>query len=250
MEKIIGVVGGVGPYAGLDLNKKIFDNTTASTDQEHLEVYLLSRSNKINDRTDYLENQKIQNPALEIYKTIEKLNSIGASIIGIPCNTAHSPLIFDEVKRLIGQNQLNLILVNMIEETIKFIKDKFKKIKKIGLLATNGTYKSLVYDQAFKKDGVYKLLIPDKIDRELVHSSIYNKDYGIKSFSNPIKNQVLENFSYIIKKLEKNGSEAIIMGCTEIPLALKQSNFKIPLIDPTNILARSLIKECNISKLK
>ena len=66
-RKIIGVVGGVGPFAGLDLNKKIFDNTRTIREQDHLDVYLLSSSSRISDRTEYLlDPDGVENPAAAV----------------------------------------------------------------------------------------------------------------------------------------------------------------------------------------
>ena len=103
---MIGIVGGVGPYAGTDLLNKIFNNTLASTDQEHLDAMLLSMPSKIDDRTAYLMGEVKCNPGLAIANIILKLEKTGASVAGIPCNTAHAKTIFDtivsELKKPIG----------------------------------------------------------------------------------------------------------------------------------------------------
>ncbi len=239
-SKIIGIVGGVGPFAGLDVNRKIFENTKAVTDQDHLEVYLLSCSRYIADRTEYLQNpDEIENPAIAISNVIRKLNQIGAEIIGIPCNTAHSPPIFNKILALLDELNLRVELVNMIEMTKKFIENKASKT--IGLLATLGTYESGVYQTAFAADNNLTLVLPDDTDRKKTHRAIYDKEFGIKAFSSPVTARSVKLLHEVINTLRKKGVEAVIMGCTEIPLALRQSDIDIPLIDPTEILARALI---------
>ncbi len=239
-SKIIGIVGGVGPFAGLDVNRKIFENTKAVTDQDHLEVYLLSCSQYIADRTEYLQNSdEIENPAIAISNVIRKLNQIGAEIIGIPCNTAHSPLIFNEILSLLDEMNLHVELVNMIEMTKKFIESKVSKT--IGLLATWGTYESGVYQTAFAANDTLSLVLPNDVDRKKTHQAIYDKEFGIKAFSSPVTAQAVALLYEVINNIREKGVEAIIMGCTEIPLALRQSDIDLPLIDPTEILARALI---------
>ncbi len=250
-ESIIGIVGGVGPFAGLDLNRKIFENTKAITDQDHLEVYLLSCSRYITDRTEYLHNQdSIENPAKAIFNVICKLNQIGAGIVGIPCNTAHSPLIFNRLLSLIADAGLNVELVNMIEETKKNIEENPRKPKSIGLLSTLGTYGSGIYQSAFASNTEIRLVLPCDEDKEKVHRAIYDKEFGIKAFSSPVSEKAVKLLHEVIHILqEKERIQSVIMGCTEISLAFRQGDIDIPLIDPTEILARALISKANPSKL-
>ena len=89
----IGVLGGVGPYAGLDLVQKIFNNTRAARDQEHLPVTLLSFPGDIADRIDFLVHGTGKNPGVAIGCILIRLANGGATVLGIPCNTAHSSSI-------------------------------------------------------------------------------------------------------------------------------------------------------------
>jgi aspartate racemase len=96
--KTIGIVGGVGSYAGLDLAKKIFNNTEAQHDQEHLDVLLVNSPRLIDDRTAYIlavRDGKVTsdpaNPGRGIVACIRKLAAAGAEVIGVPGNTAHAP---------------------------------------------------------------------------------------------------------------------------------------------------------------
>ena len=242
--KIIGLVGGVGPYAGLDLNTKIFDYTkTNGSDQDHLEVYLLSRSADIKDRSAFLKNEISENPAEGIFRTIQKLISIGSVVIGIPCNTAHSPSIFNQVLRKMADYP-GIELCHMINETKSYLASHFPNAKKIGLLATEGTYLSSVYSDILEKDSDLTVLLPDSDKaRQRVHDAIYHPQYGIKAFSNPIKKEAINILQQEATQLIKKGVDVIILGCTELPLALSQEKIDdILLIDPTSILAKALIK--------
>ena len=118
MGKTIGIVGGVGTYAGIDLYRKIYQHTDARTDQDHLPVVLVSVPEKVLDRTEFLLGEVEENPGIAIAGIINTLGSAGAEVIGIPCNTAHSPVIFNEIQNRIPEN---IKLLNMIDSARLFI---------------------------------------------------------------------------------------------------------------------------------
>ena len=247
----IGIIGGVGPYAGLDLNKKIFDNTNYSQDQDHLEIVLYSASNKITDRTEYLLSpQLIKNPALAIADIVEELHQLGVTLLAIPCNTFHAKPIFKIFEKKLQEKNLNVEVVHLIENAFDSMKKEkaLLTLDTLGLLATKGTYESKVYEEIAYEKGV-KLLIPSPKEREDIHEAIYHQNYGIKAQSNPVTTRATEVMKTNSLKLIKRGAEAIILGCTEIPLALDKVPLKVPKIDPTSLLARSLIRKVNPSKL-
>ena len=248
---MIGIVGGVGPYAGLDLLKKVFDSTIANSDQEHLETLLLSLPGRINDRTEYLEGRVEENPAIALASIVLKLQKCGATLAGIPCNTAHSKTIFNEIITLLSRQNSTIRLLNMIDETIAFISNSYRSVSKIGVLSTTGTYNSKIYETPLTECG-YKVIKPTpKMQEELIHPAIYNPDYGIKTVSNPICQTAINNLLEGVAYLKKEGAEIIILGCTEILLAIQGREIDgIPLIDPTLILARALVYNLNKNKLK
>ncbi len=248
---MIGIVGGVGPYAGTDLLNKIFNNTQASTDQEHLDAILLSMSSKIEDRTEFLIGKVKDNPAHAIVEIVLKLESAGATVAGIPCNTAHSEKIFKVIQIELEKANSKIQVLNMIDETVSFIESQYPDVSKIGVLSTTGTYKSKLYATALESKG-YQVIVPTlEIQENLIHPAIYHKTYGIKTMSNPIHAQARENLMLGISFLKDQDAEIAILGCTEIPLALKESTINdVIMVDPTNILARALIHKSNPLKLK
>ena len=254
-ERVIIIGGGVGPQAGTLLHNYIIENTlTDGTDQDHLEVYHFSRSSDIPDRTDAIENGTVEKPVLGMYKTfkiaaaaidITQKHAVG----GIPCNTFHAPEIFEKFENLMKEFEPKIQIVNMIEETIKEILKSHPTVQKVGLMSTTGTRKTGVYSNQLQIKGIEPVEIPEKIQDKL-HDSIYNKEWGIKAVS-PVSAKATANFEEFSNYLIKNDAEIIILGCTEIPLALPYKEYKdIPLIDPMVSLARALIREANIKKLK
>jgi aspartate racemase len=249
-DKIIGVVGGVGPYAGLDLVQKIFDQTLAERDQDHLSVAMLSLSEKIGDRTPFILGQSNVNPGHAISKVIIDLERIGAGVAGIPCNTAHAPQIYDIILEELGKADCKVNLIHMIAELAKFIRGSFQGIPDVGLLATRGTYESKVYEQNLERYGI-KIILPREDFRESIHNAIYSPVSGIKAKSNPVTETARQALADALHHLQTIGADAVVLGCTELPLAVSdemaESNI---IIDPTLILARALIREVNPVKLK
>ncbi len=241
MKKMIGIVGGVGSYAGIDLIKKIYDNTPARSDQDHLPVSMLSAPHKVKDRTKYLIGEVKENPGLAIAEIITTLSKHGAEVIGIPCNTAHTPTIFDVIKK----NTPNEIqLVHLIEEVGKYIKKRHPKIKKVGVLSTNGTFIANVYPSILAKFEIEAIHPSEEIQKMFVHPAIYAQEYGIKAFSNPVKDKARKDLLMAASYLSRKGSEAIVLGCTEIPLAITEILIEESLvIDATEVLAKALIRE-------
>ena len=248
---MIGIVGGVGPYAGVDLLRKLLDNTLANSDQEHLDTVLLSLSSGIIDRTEYLLGKEKENPAFAIAEVLFKLEKTGAKVAGIPCNTAHAEGIFSVIQDKLHRAGSSIKVLHMIYETVSFIASTFPDITRVGVLSTTGTYLSGVYNLALGlKD--YEVLLPTmEIQETIIHPAIYDPVYGIKAVANPVhpmaRESLLKGFSY----LKKQGAQAVILGCTEIPIAIPEPEVEdMVTIDPTLVLARALIYRTNPEKLK
>ncbi len=248
---MIGIVGGIGPYAAIDLLKKVYDNTLANNDQEHLDTVLFSTSSKIKDRTEYLEGRVEVNPAFAIAKVLIKLQNTGVTVAGIPCNTAHSNKIFKVIQDELKKYNSSITVLHMIEETIVFLKKNYPNYNKIGVLSTTGTYNSNIYKSRLESNG-YEVIRPSlEMVEKVIHPAIYHPQYGIKTVSTPIQEQARKNLIQGVDYLTKKGAQLIILGCTEIPLALTQKKINgIPTIDPANILARALIQFIDTKKLK
>ena len=249
-EKIIGVVGGVGPFAGLDLCQKILEETIAETDQDYLTVINWSQSNRILDRTEFLIGNVSKNPGYAMAEQIRRLGEAGASIVAIPCNTAHSPAIFNVIRAELERMQVQVKLLHMIEETAVFIQTNYPEIKRIGVLCTTGTYRAKIYPECLQAAKL-NVLVPDiGLQEKHVHPAIYDLTYGIKSTgiaTNRARGDLLAGAKY----LRQQGAEAIILGCTEVPLAVPEPTINnMIVIDPTRILARALIRGADRSRLK
>jgi len=248
---MIGIVGGVGPYAGIDLLRKVFDSTLAVRDQDHVDVILLSLSASIVDRTEFLEGEVAENPGYAISRVLIRLEAAGARVAGIPCNTAHAGPVFSVVTEELVRAGCTIKLLNMIGETVDFIGKEFPLTKKIGVLSTTGTYRSGLYLKALEERG-YTVIRPTiEFQESVIHPAIYNPEYGIKAISNPVQSEARESMVKGFKYIQSQGAQAVIMGCTEIPIAFPMGEAEgMIAIDPTLVLARALIRDLNPDKLK
>ncbi len=247
-DRIIGVVGGVGPYSGLDLAAKIFDQTRAGRDQEHLSVLVYSLPGLIPDRTAFLLDPSLPNPGPVLAGIVRRLAEAGATVVGIPCNTAHAAPIFRVVEAAAGA--LDLELVNMPAETARHLAATHNPGERLAVLSTLGTYWTGLYSQYLADFG------PDVLDPgpELtarVHEAIYHPEYGIKSCPPPVSGRARSLLEDAVLALKKRGLGTVVLGCTELPLAFPEREFAgVRLVDPTLILARALVARAAPGKLK
>jgi aspartate racemase len=243
---MIGIVGGLGPMAGIDLFRKITELTPAKSDQEHLPVILFSFPSRIKDRTEYLEGKIKENPGIEIAEICLELSKAGATVAGIPCNTAHSPEIFNCISEGLKKQDCTLKIVHMIDETIELIGRTIPKKSAIGVLSTTGTYKQKIYFNKLKESGYIPIVPNEHIQSELVHNSVYHPEYGIKTQSGKITEKARSQLYHVMDIMKEQGVKAVILGCSEIPMALSGDDYKgMLLIDPTRILAGALIAKYN-----
>lgn len=246
---MIGIVGGVGPLAGLDIFKKIIEETIATKDQEHIPVVLSSQPHRIADRTAFLLGNSDENPAHALLKIINELDNAGAHVAAIPCNTAHAPAIFEHISTALQKDALKIQLLHLVEETAKFIHAHYPN-QKVGVLSTTGTRDTRLYTDILAKFGIESIAPEDELQLT-VHQAIYSEEYGIKAFSSPVTPRAKADLTHAISILKNQGTQVIVLACTELPLALTEKSYlDLPIVDPNRVLARALIAHVAPQKLK
>lgn len=246
---MIGVVAGVGPFAGLDLLHKILAQTIADKDQDHLPVASISQPEAIADRTAFLLGQIETNPAPGIVDQLLRLESIGATVAAIPCNTAHAPAIFEPVRRGLEAAGSQLKLLHMIAEVGRALAGGRPRIKQVGVLSTTGTAMARVYPLVLEPLGFHVLVVGQDIQEQAVQPAIYDPIFGIKARGGATE-KARSHLLLGAEKLAESGAEALILGCTEIPIALPEAKVAgLPAIDPALILARALIAAYDPTRL-
>tara|TARA_B100001094_G_C17976147_1_gene692881 strand:+ start:184 stop:927 length:744 start_codon:yes stop_codon:yes gene_type:complete len=245
---MIGILGGMGTQAGLDFCNKLAMLNRGKIDQEYPLFMLYNKSNipgrpesiGLHAKTlsiipekpkNIIKYNKVLKSLLRGCKTLEKS---GCKFIVIPCNTAH--YWYDDL-----QSKIKIPIINMPKEVFKHTQKKCKKNSKIGLLATEGTLKTEIYSKLFKKD--FTMISPSKtLQTKSVNKTIkYVKMGNIKLAEKTIRPAI----KYLIKMKCKK----IILGCTELPIAIFafKSFQKVKLsktfLDPNLILAISSMKK-------
>lgn len=225
MKGLIGVLGGMGPAATVDLFKKFVIFTAAQCDQEHIPL-IISSIPDIPDRTDALMHHGPSPlPAMRDY--MHKLEDAGAECIVIPCNTAH--YWFKELK-----DTCHIDILSIVETTINEVRTCGKN--RIGLLATNATLYMGLYQKAIESLGL-TCISPDVDGQNNVMESIYTFKAGNMTHAQQMMTRQAEI-------LFSRGAEVIVLGCTEIPVILNETVKEQPslFIDSTASLVRAGIK--------
>ena len=234
----IGILGGMGPQAGIDLATKIVSETDASIDQDHIPVILYGHPG-IPDRTAFLFGKTSLNPAIAIASGLEKLSLAGADVAGIACNTAHSPSIIGEVGRLLDEAGCDLKILHLIGETVRALTILLPNVKRVGVLGTKGTLKFRLYDDPLEEAGI-AVIHPKDLDA--LNGAIFDPEFGMKGFSSPVSQKARTSVLRAVDDVVEQGAEAVILGCTELPLAVSGDyRAGIPLIDPGQVLAGALV---------
>ena len=241
---MIGILGGMGTQAGLDFCNKLAILNRGKIDQEYPLFLLYNKSNipgrpeSIGVQTGNISNKKISKLSKKKYSLVLKsllkgcklLQKNKCKFIVIPCNTAH--YWYDDLKK-----KISIPIINMPREVFKVTKKTCKKNSKIGLLATEGTLKTGVYNKIFDKN--YKLLNPSqKLQKTCVNQAIKLVKMGkVKAAEIKIRPAI----RYLLKMKCKK----IILGCTELPIAIfafksfKNIKSSKIFLDPNLILAHS-----------
>lgn len=223
--KTAGILGGMGPEATLELHRRILSKTNAENDQENIPMVIFNNS-QIPDRSKYILD-KGENPLDELVSTAKKLENSGADFIVMPCNTAHS--FIDKI-----DESVDIPALNLIEETTSHVAKKFPDAKKIGLLITTGSKETKIYSKSLLNKNRDPILPEERFQKDVM-KAIYDIKKGYKEEPK----RKLEN---AIEHLNEKGADAVIMGCTEIPLVLSNEKSLLPLVDPVEILAEKVIE--------
>lgn len=223
-RKIIGIIGGMGPEATVDLMYKIIKATPAKTDQEHLRM-LVDNNPQIPSRVEAVLNNA-QNPGPVMAESGKKLEQGGADFLIIPCNTAHYFLKY-------VLEAVTIPVVSIIDETVKTIIES--GIKDVAILATTATLKTKLYENKLKEAGI-NVIFPSDQYQETVMKIINHVKAGEAE-------EAKKHNKAIIDHIVEKGAKAAILGCTELPIGIEQSKFDFTFFDPTNILARAAVRE-------
>jgi aspartate racemase len=230
-EKVIGILGGMGPEATVSLFRRIVEVTGATRDQDHVRT-IIDNNPKIPDRTPAILGRG-ESPVPMMVSTARNLEHAGADFIIIPCVSAH---------HFIGllREAISVPILSIVDAVIAELERHSPTLDTVGLLATTGTITGGNFQRGLEEAG-YVVKVPTPSDQEKLVMEVIYGERGIKAgYLTPENKEGLVEASRRLVELEAQG---IIAGCTEVPLVLSQEDLSVPFFDSLLILAREAVKE-------
>jgi aspartate racemase len=218
--KTIGLIGGMSFESTLEYYRIINETVRLKLGKLHSAKCLMYSVDF--EKIEILQHENKWDELTEIMVDIaKKLKNAGADFIVICTNTMHK--MAEEIEEK-AQIKVLHIAEAAGKEIIK------RKMKKVGLLGTSFTMEQAFYKKVLKDNFNIDVIVPSKEEREIIHKVIYDElCNGI------IKEESKDKYIKIINNLVLNGAEGIVLGCTEIPLLIKQEDIDISIFDTTTI---------------
>lgn len=226
---VLGILGGVGPLATAYFMELVIKQTPATCDQDNIPMIVFNDP-QIPDRTSFiLDSQSNPDPLPEMLHVVEWLENAGADYIAIPCNTAH--YFYDALAQ-----RAHVPVLNIMRETAAHVAGMARTSKRVGLLATDGTIGSGVFQRYLEDRGLTTIVPTDEEQRDVVMPLIYdrikrNLPYDAVPFLNVAQ-----------RLYEEERCDAVIVGCTELSVVFQDlSEPPHYLVDAMDVLARRCV---------
>ena len=224
MNRVIGILGGMGPQATVDAMNKIIKHTSANRDQDHIPVITVSIPD-IPDRTESINN-KSDDSFEKMAKYLKILENANVGCIIIPCNTAH--YWFDRL-----QQTSKTTMLSIIDSSVSYIKNN--NISEVCILATSATINTHLYQTKLDQQKI-KYTLPSEMLQQQIMNSIYLYKSGKIAESKKIMHEIISVYT-------KQSNMNFLLACTEIPLILEEYIQIKPtqFIDATDVLVKNAI---------
>lgn len=227
MKQAVGVIGGVGPMATVYYMQRVIEMTKAGCDQEHINMLVFNDCD-IPDRTAFITEKSPDNPLPVMVEDAKRLEAAGCEFVVIPCNTAH--YFYDELERAV-----EIPVVNIVEETIRYAKARVQDLSCVGIMATTGTIVTGTYQKYAERAGL-SFAVPDEDEQDLLMQIIYD---GVKA-GKPVPRA---DFDRVANHLRAKGAECLILGCTELSVLKRDLPINDPdVLDSIDVLASETVR--------
>lgn len=222
----VGVLGGMGPAATVDFMSKVVALTGARTDQGHIRM-LVDHNPKVPNRQQAIRSGDPEVPR-QLAEMARRLEHAGADFLVMPCNSAH---VFSAAIR----EATAIPFVSIIDESIGEVRRVAPAARRVGVLATDALQESGLFQQALAAAG-FDPVLPDTEGLVLLMTLVHRIKAGDTG------EDVVQSMRERMQALIAGGAEAVIAGCTEIPLVLRAGDAPAPLVSSTDVLARRAVE--------
>ena len=225
-EKVLGVIGGLGPIATAHFMELVVNMTEADRDQDNLEMIIYNFPS-IPDRTGYILGSNLKSPLPGLLSVGHALSRQEVACIAIPCVTAH--YFHKELSASISTP-----ILNGVEETARLLKES--GVERVGIMATDGTVLSGLFSDALERRGI-RPIVPSRERQQDVMHLIYR---NIKAGLAP----EMDRFHAVRQELREKGAEVIILGCTELSMIKRDREIGSGFLDAMEVLAKQAVLRC------
>ncbi len=228
MKKTVGIIGGMGPQSTIELMNRIVELTPVEREQEHIRMLVDSRP-QIPDRTAFILDSG-PSPLPMMVESARLLEEWGADFLAIACNTAH--LFIREI-----QQTVTIPVLNMLDLLSRDLQEKIPPGTSVILLTTSGALKAGLFRPYLDS---FNIVLPSPaVQEEVIMNAIYGRK-GVKCGKNFESHR--EKIRKVIRDLLPQTPRAVIAGCTEIGLLLRDEKLDIDLVNPLDILAARIVE--------
>lgn len=231
MKNFFVIIGGMGTMATESYIHQLNLRTKAHKDQDYYNYTLVNHAT-VPDRTTYILDNTKPNPLPDLLEDFTQYAALKPDFFTLPCNTAH--YFYDELAKAV-----DVPILHMPKETVKEIKVRYPKAKKIGLVATRGTIRDLIYDKEILDAG-YELAKPSEHVQKLTDRLIYDdiKEQGV------VDGELFHEL--VAEMIKETGCDVVILGCTELSLAQEKAPITdLPIVDSQSTLVDRTIEWAN-----
>jgi len=225
-DKVLGVIGGLGPMATAHFMELVVKMTEAASDQENLEMIIYNFPS-IPDRTGYILGSNLKSPLPGLLNVGHALSRQEVACIAIPCMTAH--YFYRELSAAITAP-----IINGVEETARHLKEQ--GIHRAGIMGTDGTVRSGLFSDALERQGIRPIVPSRERQQDVMHLIYRNVKAGLPP--------EMARFYAVQQEVKERGAEAIVLGCTELSVIKGIQDIGSGFLDAMEVLARAAILGC------
>ena len=225
-QRTLGVIGGLGPIATSHFMELIIRMTDAQRDQQHLDM-VIYHTPSIPDRSSFILDPTLPSPLEPMIDLGRRLSEQGVGCIAIPCITAH---YFHETL----SNAISAPIIHAPQETAIHLKKA--GIRKVGIMATDGTVSSGIFQKELEKRGITRVIPSAERQKDVMHLI-----FDCIKANRPAD---MARFRQVAEELRENGAEVIILGCTELSLIKRDHYIGAGFLDALEVLAQQAVLRC------